>query len=228
MIKLCFHLSWLWLKRDILLLCLCVFPDPHPAGSPGTGLFRARADLPGISLAERLCWGFSGFSFLSFPLTHPTSRLLWMACGGQEGGSVRQAGMWCRRVGEAGALPFPTHWKLLPLAGGGCPPTWSSVPPFHPAAWSEEPQHTSSVRCPLPLLLFLEVQGRHEATLGQVLTWNSHFPGRRHETTRGQVLPAVKAGTFCLFALVQSFWSTLLPGATRCPAYLERVFSSRI
>lgn len=128
---------------------------------------------------------------------------------------------WAAGGGERQELSFLPHQckLLLALAGGGCPHPLlpgvkfsASISPRHTlllGLWNDSLGHTSSVRCPLPVLLFLEIQGRHEATLGQVLIWNSHFPGRRHEATRGQVLPAIKAGTYCSPALVQS-------SASRC------------
>lgn len=183
--KLWFHL--LWLKRAVLLLCLCVFPDPHPACSPGTGPCVARADLSYISLAERLCLAFSGFSFLSlpFPLADPPPRLLFNHTSlwwpGRRECQAGRSGV--QEVGTGRSSPFsPTPvsccWPCLGEdALSPCSQMWSSGPPFHPfhalllVLWG----HTSSVGRPLPLLLFLEVQGRHEAPLGQVLTWSSHL-----------------------------------------------------
>lgn len=142
MVKLWFHLPWLWLKRDILLLCLCVFPDPRPAGSPGTGLCRARAGLSDSSLAERLCLGFSGFPFLSlsFPLAGPTSRLLFNHTSlwwpWRRECQAGRSGLW--EVGRGRSSPF-SHISVSccwPWLGEDaltpCSQVWSSVPPFHP------------------------------------------------------------------------------------------------
>lgn len=137
----------------------------------------------------------------------------------KEGVSGRQE--WAAGGGERQELSLLPHQRklLLALAGGGCPHPLlpgvefnASISPRHTllrGLWNDSLRHTSNVRYPLPVLLFLEVQGRHEATLGQVLTCSSHFPGRRHEVTRSQVLPAVKAGTYCSPASVQS-------SASRC------------
>lgn len=106
MIKLWFHLPWLWLKRDILLLCLHDFPDPHPAGSPGTGLCGATADLSGISLADS-AWVSLDFLFFLFPwqILHPD------CCSARkEGVSGRQE--WGAGGQERKELSLsPHHWK---------------------------------------------------------------------------------------------------------------------
>lgn len=131
MIKLWFHLPWLWLERDILLLCLCVFLDPHPAGSPGTGLCGARADLSDISLAERLfgsLWIF--FPFFSLGRSCSTTKALVARKEGVSGRQELGAGGWERQ--EFSLLPV----SCCSLSGGGCPhpllPDVHSVPAFHP------------------------------------------------------------------------------------------------
>lgn len=112
MIKLWFRLPWLWLKRDILLLYLHGFPDPHPAGSPGTGLYGARADLSDISRKTVFgsLWIFFSFFSLGRSCIQTAVQLHKPLVARKEGVSGRQE--WGARGQERKELSLlPHHWK---------------------------------------------------------------------------------------------------------------------
>lgn len=157
--------------------------------------------------------------FLSFPLADPTCRLLFnrtSLCGHEGGVAGRQE--WVQEVRRGRSSPC-SHttvsccWPGLGWAGGGCPHPLlpdvfsASISPRHTlllGLWSHSPGHTWVWGVLCLCCCSWRCREGTKPPWAKALTWNSHFPGRRHEATRGQVLPAVKTGNFCSPALVQS------------------------